>query len=966
MPHRIADKDAETVMGNTSSQLAPQASGTEVGSQQGKSKDIKKRKRQEPNGSRDPGSDETSAHNPMFMNGSRPATPESLHDYAAASAQLLAESSSAPDFLIPTSPEDSDVPTNGHISLQRKPDERKRKGRSSALEPSLDAGNLQPGSKQFGSEVSPKLGREIGFDGTAEDGPDLSQHSFSLDDIDENEEGLTSLFQEYETQFSQPGSSTADATGHYGNSLLPLDQDFLDPTLAHEPVSSKRRGKRKRRLGSDVFNIGAEQELTNGTGQHAFDIDFDAFDEIFAHEGMQLANPFNEKSDHDLPNGIEPPQEGLSDQVDEEVLPTLDIGSAQKSQQVGGLPRMLSVHRPKKRRRMEVPNSLENQVPAYVSPYAPNEGQQDRVLPGLEDLQARLSSEIPFSHLPHLSNRVHGSPANQQLRQTPPAPLEKPSKPRGNKKQRGGKKGKDYNPPLQEMSEKGGMFTDAEIGVLDAFRDRYCEENNESHWRFNDLIQSNIRGQPEVGRLYMAVHDEVPYRTRQSVIRFCRRHFHNFTARGSWTEAEDALLRDAIAKKGTAWKAVGEMIYRFPEDCRDRYRNYLVNAEKRNTDTWSHEEIRNLVKAVDFCMRLLRQQRVQAREEKFAGHDIPESESEPDQNVQDMKLINWQVVSDRMGGTRSRLQCSGKWGYLKNEDREKYLREIRRLEKGLKPDIEEAISGSWRLKRAVKKLKNMKAGDKYEFLEAFANCGAATEKDIRWMSLGSKEFRQHWSAMDFKGALELFKRGIPGSDKMDYQEVVNRVLTRLMAEDPDALDDRWDPDADGDINKIRKYPSRRELREQRLLVQQPSAKSSKFKSTEFVDSDEEEEEVEEDQSIDHEAEKDANDDNEERLFLPSIADSAEEEVNGQASSEIGVSGGERDDERSSKHPSAATTADTEEVDNASSDSDTGELSTPTPRSKVDETSGDDSDDSLFNDGSVEEELVDQLQQLREN
>ncbi|KAL9013054.1 MAG: hypothetical protein Q9173_002227 [Seirophora scorigena] len=946
-------------MGNTSSQLGPPPSGIEKCTQRSKSKDVKKRRKPRHSSSSD-GQDVVEESTPAstLSKGSRPPTPDSMQDHVAASAQLLAESSSIPSFLTPFTPDGPVVPMNGLVSHQWNEGEKMRTRRFSALEPSLNADKLQPTSRDI--IVQECSGTGTGLDGSVDNTRSSAQATFSLDDIDENDESLASLFREYETQHSLRGSSSIDGLEITGDGPLPFAQEVTDPKVANEPFSQKGKRRCKWRSVSDVSDVSSEQEYPSGTGQHAFEIDFAAFDEIFANEGMQLANPFNEGSDHDLFNGTEPFEESLVGQADEEAVPDMDAGYAHENQRNGTLPRTTSIHQPRKRRRLEIPNSFESQIPVYVSPYAPNEGQQDRVLPGLEDRQAQSSSEVPFSNAPHLSHGTHNSPVTQRRKQTPPPRLEKPSKSRGNKKQRGGKKGKDYNPSLQEVSEKGGMFLDSEIEQLEAFRDHYCEENNEQYERFNELIQSNIRGNPEVTRLYMAIHDELPYRTRQSVIRFCRRRFHNFVARGKWTEEDDNLLRDAIAKKGTSWKAVGAMIERFPEDCRDRYRNYLISGKNRNTDSWSHEEIRNLVKAVDFCMRLLQEQRRQAREEKYEGYDMPQSKSESDQEVQDMKLINWQVVSERMGGTRSRLQCSGKWSHLKNEDRIQHRQEIRRLEKRLKPKADGEGSGSWRLRRAMKKLKNMKPGDKYEFLQAFADCGAPLEKDIRWMTLGSKEFRARWSVMDFKAALEAFKTQVPGSDRMSYQEVVNRVLTKLIAEDPDGFEDQWDPDVDGDVNQVRKHPSRREQGERRSWMAQNPGQSSRFKSKEYVDSDEDEEV----------ADVEGYDDNGESRSS-GVGDSAEEEMNGQASSEIGASKGEQDEEHRSMQPGTANTADSGDVmDTVLSDSDGGHVSTPTHRSKVHDAFSEDSDNSLFSDdgfsddGSMDGELVDQLQPVK--
>lgn len=328
-----------------------------------------------------------------------------------------------------------------------------------------------------------------------------------------------------------------------------------------------------------------------------------------------------------------------------------------------------------------------------------------------------------------------------------------------------------------------------------------------------------------------------------------------------------------------------------------------------------------------------------------------------------MKLINWQVVSDRMGGTRSRLQCSYKWNRLKNADRESYLKEIRRLEKGkgLKSKTDSGSSGSWRLRRSMKKLKNMKSGDKYDILQAFADCGAPTESDIPWMSLGSKEFRERWSAMDLRAALELFKGQIPGSERMSYQEVVNRVYTRLMADDPSGFDDHWDPEVDGDVSKLKKKGTRREQDEQnramrngtkrervqaeearRLRLQRQAGERSKIKSKLFVDSDDDKE-VEEDQSSEYRDTKEGDGDEETRS-TPDEEDS---------------------DEHLRREPSAATTED-DEATPADASPCPVKVQPSSLHAEVDETSSDESEDSLFNaNDDLGSELMDQLQLLRD-
>ena len=846
------------MMGNTSSQQAPTTPvkiASPPGDKDTKFSAGKKRKRPASSKVHHKKAGEGSAGTLISSKEHRHATPDSFEEVAP-SSQLVASDSSIYNRL--ETPIDA-LTTHESTKAKQKV-KKKRKHKKTALANSMDAWNTQAASTQFSREAfAEEVVPNDNYAGT-EIGSVLPPSTMGLDDIDENEEGLSSLFQEYETDAIQPESPLAGFPDSQGDGLIPFNHDLIDPSLADhlppvlpaEDDSGKKR-KSKRKRGS-ALDAGAEQQLADATGQHAFDIDFQAFDEIFANEGMQVANPFPEESGHDLPNGTEPCEERHT--MDGDVLVDADSHVSKINDRLGMRANTSSGSRRKKRRRTEVPNSLDSQLPLYISPYATNEGQQDRILPGFEDMQAWTSSEIPYSQRPDQGNDLSQSNTTTHGTQSPQWRLKNPStKSLGNKKQRGGKKGKDYNPPLKEISEKGGMFSADELAKLEAFRDRYCVEEEISQRRFNDLIQSHIRGSHDTTRLFNALYEEMPYRTRQSVLRFCRRRFHNFRARGAWTEADDEDLRNAVAEKGRSWKAVGAMIDRFPEDCRDRYRNYHINEDKRHTDTWSREEIYHLVKAVDDCMRFLRKEQQERKEEKYRGRDMPESEPESDPEVQDMKLVNWQIVSERMGGTRSRLQCSYKWNHLKNVDRIDYLKAIRTLKKGKGLImIEGRKSGSWRLKQARRKLRNMRMGDRFDFLQVFAECNAPTEQSIDWTSLGTPLFRDRWSTWDLRAALEAFKGEVPGSEGMNYQDVINQLYTKLLTEDPGHFDDRWDPSVHGDINKVTttKEPSpdsdavnnerKKKVRRQesrRILREQKSGKKPKIKSEAFIESDDE-------------------------------------------------------------------------------------------------------------------------------
>ncbi|KAL8669238.1 MAG: hypothetical protein Q9168_006165 [Polycauliona sp. 1 TL-2023] len=903
---------------------------------------------------------------------SRNSSPPSPQDDAAASAQLLAENSLA----------GISSPDQTEVQREEKRGRKKSKPMLSVLETASDAGNIQAEHYDSSHDVTSKF---VGAGQENDHGLGTPHSSYDLDQIDENEEGVSSLFQEYESQATLAAFGFIEPPQHLPDSPATLNQHFTGEALAKEQSRNTRsqpNGGTKRKRGESCSRMSSSdssqlhdgtQEPLNGTGQHAFELDFEAFDQIFANQDTYQANPFSDESGYDLPHGTELSEDWH--QTHDDLPPQSNAGVADVVSPPGKLPRITYASRKKKRRRMETPNSIDSQVPAYISPYAEDEGHQDSVLPGIEDTQARSSPEIPYSQAPGLSHGTSCPSSEAQRTETPPLRLEKPSQIRGNKKQRGGQKGQDYKPPLQELSAKGGMFRDDEIRTLERFRDRYCEEEGVDKRRFNELIHTNVRGRNDVKRLYDAIYEEIPYRTHQSVLRFCRRNFHNFAVRGSWTAVDDENLRDAVAKKGTSWKAVGSMLDRFPEDCRDRYRNYIVNSEKRNTDTWAEHEVQNLVKAVNDCMRLLRGERARAKEDEYEGREVPESEPESDQEVQDLKLINWQIVSDRMGGTRSRLQCAYKFNHLKKEDRDYYFSMIRRFTAG-KVSTSRAHSKRsrpWRLVQSIRKLRNMRAGDKYDFLQLFANCGAVSESNIPWRSLGDKALRKRWKNVDIKAALETFKEQVPGSERMEYQEVVNRVYTKIMAEDSGNFDDRWDPNVHGDINGAEMESQKPVSTDQRILqseqvtkkCQQQSGRYKKLKSAMFVDSDDDDEEPEDSEAYKQDDRTDAKCD---RSDTPQ-ADSLEESTNRQQSPEMVQSSDEGEGMASQRSwPRSACSMEEEDNPNAISSSGSGTGGThilnSDPVHDPGLSSDSDTDDSLFN-GDSGDELVARLQSLRD-
>lgn len=396
-----------------------------------------------------------------------------------------------------------------------------------------------------------------------------------------------------------------------------------------------------------------------------------------------------------------------------------------------------------------------------------------------------------------------------------------------------------YNPSSEELTNSKGPFTQGESEALHAYRLAYVQDHNITLDQFTEKIQANAHNSIPLKAFWSELCEVLPYRNRQSIQKFCRRQFHPFQKRGQWTPEEEEQLVQAVALKGKSWIAVGQICERLPEDCRDRYRNYHVNADKRNKDRWNGQEVDSLVKAVGECIYLIKADMRGARAE---NSDLPDPDNEADLE----KFINWQMVSDRMGGIRSRIQCSYKWKTLKLADQQEHNKAVRTAQRAVKtlekftdpeaPSSEgpssETPATNWRLERAKDHVEsNMLPGDKYDILQAILQSRAFSESEISWKNLGQgEEFRDRWSSHHCKAAWSIIKaeaeegeeeEGIirGGETGRGFMDRVTRISDQLVDREGDRLDDRWDPEETGgesakDAKIRRRLKRKRRAREQ--------------------------------------------------------------------------------------------------------------------------------------------------------
>ncbi|KAJ6628789.1 hypothetical protein B0H10DRAFT_1989359 [Mycena sp. CBHHK59/15] len=159
---------------------------------------------------------------------------------------------------------------------------------------------------------------------------------------------------------------------------------------------------------------------------------------------------------------------------------------------------------------------------------------------------------------------------------------------------------------------KKGKFSAIELKQLNDAIETYRTTRGLSEEDMHKIIFPNDEKVKDAA-FWTEITSAVPLRPIIAVYHHVRRSHHPLKQRGKWLPDEDARLIQAVASLGQHWEQVGHLVDRRAADCRDRYRNHIVNREIRVT-----------------------------------GKDMDNE-------------VFWGKVSSLMGGKRSRQQCRIKW-----------------------------------------------------------------------------------------------------------------------------------------------------------------------------------------------------------------------------------------------------------------------------------------------------------------
>lgn len=329
-------------------------------------------------------------------------------------------------------------------------------------------------------------------------------------------------------------------------------------------------------------------------------------------------------------------------------------------------------------------------------------------------------------------------------------------------------------PVLGDELPTSGPFTATEVGRMDLAVRMFRDELGLSEIDFNNLVQARDRYAEHAGELWNALSEALPHRLRKAIQNTCRRRYHNFDQRGKFTEEDDEMLKELMITHPAKWTYIGAMLDRLPDDCKDRWRNYVTCGDNRVTDYWTQGEEIELERAVNECKDAIVEDARLKAEENDEPFVFPDWQG----------LLNFATISEKMGRKRSRIQCY------------QHYKAKQKREESHRGSVDESntVSGSPKANRrtaiALGNYHRMLVGDKLEILQSILQTDTFDEEFIPWKKI--KEFTpdRRWTTRDRKVAFEKMKALV--TRKEDMGETVKALIRYFTKRYPDSLGDFYD------------------------------------------------------------------------------------------------------------------------------------------------------------------------------
>ncbi|CCE65670.1 hypothetical protein TPHA_0M00950 [Tetrapisispora phaffii CBS 4417] len=302
----------------------------------------------------------------------------------------------------------------------------------------------------------------------------------------------------------------------------------------------------------------------------------------------------------------------------------------------------------------------------------------------------------------------------------------------------------------------GKSFDSSEESALEQFVDEYQKIKGMTRRDVCERIWSNERRKDD---FWINICKVLPYRTRSSIYKHVRRKYHIFEQRGKWNAEEEKELAKLCVEKEGQWSEIGKALGRMPEDCRDRWRNYVKCGPNRSSHKWSAAEETQLKEVIEAILndnnlqneKYIQEQSDQARDRGVSGDALEnliksyrsQLESKPFKDI-----INWTIVSEKMGGTRSRIQCRYKWNKLMR-------------------------------KEALEKVDSMSGSDKKWILQKLADLGFTEDSQVDWEELAALKPDLNLNGSEVKLSYEKMRSKIKNIKDKTINDISKELLVNF-------------------------------------------------------------------------------------------------------------------------------------------------------------------------------------------
>lgn len=319
-----------------------------------------------------------------------------------------------------------------------------------------------------------------------------------------------------------------------------------------------------------------------------------------------------------------------------------------------------------------------------------------------------------------------------------------------------------------------GPWTAEELEMLAKLYAEFRDANGMTDEALTDMIHERPDKANQLHQDFWNQADvAISQRARKQIVERTRRLYHNFTARGTWTDEQKDEIHELFETHGKKFSVIAGLINRDQKDVRDYWRNHYLVLESQVKRRWTKEEETRLREVVEEGLSKIRIQREHSGElrtrARAAGDD-------------DESLLDWHQVSLGMDLTRSRAQCKWKWtdmrekGLVGGDGSSRPPTQAPSSPSGTGKRITD-ISGE--LIQAREALDKMTDEDKRRLIEAIHDCKASDDANIPWSRLVNGEFRAKWTRPTLRLAWYRLRRSVPDYEENTVEDNARYLLNHL-------------------------------------------------------------------------------------------------------------------------------------------------------------------------------------------